>query len=150
MDLILLERIKGLGEIGETVKVKPGYGRNFLLPKAKALVATTANRAVFETRKAELMKASAAQLSAAQARGAKLAGVSVTVRALSSDEGRLYGSVGPGEISRALATRGLEVERSEIDLLDGPIRNTGTSKVQIRLHHDLVTEITVVVEAEKG
>ena len=105
MDLILLEKIKHLGDLGDVVKVKPGYGRNFLLPNGKALPATTANKEVFEARKAELVKKAADSVNAAKIRAGKLEGVTVTVRALASEEGKLYGSVGPGDIERAAKAR---------------------------------------------
>lgn len=150
MELILLERIKNLGDLGDTVKVKPGYGRNFLLPQGKALPATEANRKVFEERKAELLKKAEASLGAAKKRGEKIAGVSVTVKALAAEEGRLYGSVGPAEIAHAAVDRGIELHKSEIDLPGGPIRQTGTYPASVRLHGEVVVEITVVVEEAKG
>ena len=150
MELILLEKIKNLGDLGDTVKVKPGYGRNFLLPTGKALPATEANRAVFEQRKAELLKKAEAALSAAKQRAAKLNGVTLTVRALAAEEGRLYGSVGPSEIARAATARGFEVQKSEIDLPGGPIRVLGTYPAVIRLHSEVAVDVTVVVEEEKA
>lgn len=150
MELILLERIKNLGDLGDTVKVKPGYGRNYLLPTGKALAATEANRKVFEERKAELLKKAEGSLSAAKQRATKLTGLAVTVQALASDEGRLYGSVGPAEIARAAMARGVEIEKSEIDLPGGPIRQAGTYPASVRLHGEVVVEISVTVEQEKA
>ncbi len=150
MELILLEKVKNLGDLGDTVKVKSGYGRNFLLPKGKALAATGENRKVFEARKAELIKKAESSLNAAKMRAGKLSGLAVTVRALAADEGRLYGSVGPGEIARAVTDKGIDLHRSEIDLPGGPIRLIGTYPAVVRLHSELSVEITVVVEEEKA
>jgi large subunit ribosomal protein L9 len=150
MDLILLEKVKNLGDLGDTVKVRPGYGRNYLLPKGKALAATPDNLKVFETRKAELIKKAEDSLSAARMRAQKLAGAVVTVRALAAEEGRLYGSVGPAEIARAASTGGFDVHKSEIDLPNGPIRVIGTYQAVARLHSEVTADITVVVEEEKG
>jgi large subunit ribosomal protein L9 len=150
MELILLERVKNLGDLGDVVKVKSGYGRNFLLPQGKALTATASNKEVFETRKAELMKKSAESLNAAKLRAEKIGGKKVTVKALAADEGKLYGSVGPAEIARAAELAGLDIEKSEIDLPEGPIRMTGTYTVAVRLHSEVETSLDVVVEEEKG
>ena len=150
MELILLERIKNLGDLGDTVKVKPGYGRNYLLPKGMALPATEANRKTFEERKAELIKKSQDSLNAARLRAAKFEGVSVTVRALAGEEGRLYGSVGPAEIAHAAEAAGLEVHRNEIDLPEGAIRVTGSYVAQVRLHTELEVSFAVLVEEEKA
>lgn len=150
MELILLEKVTNLGDLGDIVKVKSGYGRNFLLPKGKALTATAANKEVFETRKAELVKKYAESLNAAKIRAEKLAGKHVTVKALAADEGRLYGSVGPAEIERAAAAAGLDVQKSEIDLPEGPIRVVGTYTVPVRLHSEVESSLIVVVEEAKG
>ena len=150
MEVILLERIKKLGDLGDTVKVKPGYGRNFLLPQGKALPATEANRKVFEARKADLIKKAGDSLNAAKARAEKLAGKSVVVKARAADEGKLYGSVGPADIVRAAAAQGVDVEKSEIDLVSGAIRQTGSYDVVVRLHTEVETSLTVVVEEEKA
>ncbi len=150
MDLILLEKIKHLGDLGDIVKVKPGYGRNFLLPNGKALPATTANKAVFEARKAELVKKAGDSVNAAKARAAKLEGATVTVRMLASEEGKLYGSVGPAEIERSAQLQKLDLDKSEINLLSGPIRLAGEHKVLVRLHSEVEVELTVKVEKEKA
>ncbi len=150
MELILLEKVKNLGELGDTVKVRPGYGRNYLLPKGKALPATEANRKVFEERKAELLKKAEASLGSAKIRAEKIRGLTLTVKALVADEGRLYGSVGPIEIARAAAAKGVDLERSEIDLPNGPIRVIGTYTAVARLHSELSVEFTVTVEEEKA
>ena len=149
MKVNLLEKIKKLGDLGDEVKVKPGFGRNFLLPQGKALPATESNRKVFEARKAELIKKSGDSLNAAKARAEKIAGKTITVKALSGDEGKLYGSVGPHEIVRAAAAVGLEIKKSEIDMVSGPIRQTGSYDIGVRLHTEVETALKVVVEAEK-
>ena len=150
MEVILLERVKKLGDLGDTVKVKPGYGRNFLLPQGKALPATDKNRKVFEERKAELIKKAGDSLNAAKARAEKLAGKTVTVKARSAEEGKLYGSVGPADIVRAAAEQGIEIEKSQIDLVSGAIRQTGSYDIAVRLHTEVETSLTVVVVEEKA
>lgn len=150
MELILLEKVKNLGDLGDTVKVKSGYGRNFLLPQGKALPATEANRKVFEERKAELVKKASDSLNAAKARAEKLAGAVVKVKALAADEGKLYGSVGPGDIARAAEEQGLDLRKSEIDMPEGVIRLIGTYSVVARLHTEAEVAITVVIEEEKA
>jgi large subunit ribosomal protein L9 len=150
MELILLEKVKNLGDLGDTVKVKSGYGRNFLLPQGKALTATQANRKVFEQRKTDLLKKATDSLNAAKMRAEKLAGVVVKVKALAAEEGKLYGSVGPNEIVRAAEAQGLDLRKSEIDMPDGVFRLIGTYNVVVRLHTEVETSITIVVEEEKG
>ena len=150
MDLILLEKIKHLGDLGDIVKVKPGYGRNFLMPKGKALPATKANKEVFEVRKAELVKKANDSVAAAKIRAAKLQGMTFVVRMLASEEGKLYGSVGPTEIERAAAGQKVDLDKSEINLLSGPIRNVGDFKVVARVHSEVEVELTVRVEREKA
>jgi large subunit ribosomal protein L9 len=150
MDVILLEKIKSLGDLGDTVKVKSGFGRNFLLPQGKALPATDENRKVFEARKAELIRKSQDSLNAAKLRAEKLAGVTVSIRALASDEGKLYGSVGPAEIVEAAAALGIDLHRNEIDMISGPIRTTGTHTVAVQLHSEVETSLSVIVEEQKA
>lgn len=149
MEVILLEKIKKLGDLGDTVKVKPGFGRNFLLPKGKALPATDANRKVFETRKAELMKKSSDSLNAAKMRAEKIAGKTVTLKVLAAEEGKLYGSVGPAEIVTAAAAMGIELKKSELDMISGPIRQLGSYDIGVRLHTEVETSFTVVVAEDK-
>lgn len=150
MNVILLEKIKKLGDLGDTVKVKPGFGRNYLLPLGKALPATEANRQVFEARKADLIKKSTDSLNAAKLRAEKIAGKTVTLSALASEEGKLYGSIGPAEIVDAAAKLGIEIAKGEIDLLSGPIRQIGSFDIGVHLHHDVETSFTVVVEEAKA
>src|SRR5882724_38133 len=146
MEVILLEKVKNLGDLGDKVKVKSGYGRNFLLPQGKALPATEANRKVYEERKAELLKKSSESLNAAKIRAEQVAGKTVKVKALAAEEGKLYGSVGPADIVRAAAEAGLELRKSEIDMVTGPIRQTGSYTVALRLHTEVETSLTVIVE----
>ncbi|MDE0854998.1 MAG: 50S ribosomal protein L9 [Nevskia sp.] len=150
MELILLQKVKNLGDLGDTVKVKSGYGRNYLLPQGKALSATEANRKVFEERKAELVKKAADSLNAAKLRAEKLAGAVIKVRALAAEEGKLYGSVGPNDIARAAEAQKLDLKKSEIDMPDGAIRLIGTYQVVARLHGEVEVALTVVVEEEKA
>lgn len=150
MDVILLEKVKNLGDLGDTVKVKAGYGRNFLLPQGKALPATPANVKVFEARKAELVAKSQDSLNAARIRAEQFNGKTVTLKALTAEEGKLYGSVGPSDVVRAAVAAGLDVKRSEIDMPSGPIRQTGSYPVTVRLHTEVEAQFTVVVEEEKA
>lgn len=149
MQVILLEKIKRLGDLGDEVKVKPGFGRNFLLPQGKALPATDANRKVFEARKAELIKKAGDSLNAAKARADKINGKTVTIKTLSSEEGKLYGSVGPGDVVRAAEAQGIDVKKSELDLA-APIRQIGTYEIAVRLHTEVEASLKVVVETEKA
>ena len=144
MQVILLEDMNKLGKMGETVKVKSGFGRNFLLPQGKAIVANKENLAVFEDRRAELEKNASVVLAEAQKRAVSLDKqiVKMTVRA--SDEGKLYGSLGPRSIADACAEQGLNITKSEVDMPEGPIRNVGEYTVIARLHNDVKVEFQVV------
>ena len=149
MEVILLEKIGKLGNIGDVANVKSGYGRNYLIPQGKALFATKANLEEFETRRADLEAAAANKMEKAQIRAAKLAEIaSVTITANASDEGKLFGSVGTREIEEAVNNAGGEISKSEINMPEGAIRNVGESTVEIQLHTDVTQAITVVVEAE--
>src|SRR5690349_12541705 len=150
MEVILLEKVKNLGDLGDTVKVKSGYGRNFLLPQGKALPATASNRKVFEERKAELVKKSQDSLAGAKMRAEKLSGKTITVKALTAEEGKLYGSVAHADIVRAAAAAGLELKKSEIDMPNGAIRQIGSYPITLRLHTEVEAAVTVVVEEEKA
>ena len=147
MELILLEKVKNLGNLGDKVRVKPGYGRNYLVPQGKAAPATAANLADFEKRRADLETKHAATLAAAEARRAALDGQEVTLRVNASPEGKLYGSVGPREIAEALSARGLKVEKSEVIMADGPIRAVGEAAVSLALHADVSVSVKVIVQA---
>ncbi len=150
MNVILLEKIKKLGDLGDTVKVKPGFGRNYLLPQGKALPAIASNVKVFEARKAELVKKASDSINAAKIRADKLAGKTVRVKVLASEEGKLYGSVGPAEIVAAAEALGLDVGKHEIDMVSGPIRAIGSYAVAVRLHTEVETSLTVLVEEDRA
>ena len=148
MDVILLEKIENLGNIGDQVKVRSGYGRNFLLPKGKATLATPENIAIFEARRAELEAKQAEELSAAEARRAKLDGLSLTMTARAGTEGKLFGSLGTIDIAEACTEAGVEVQRSEVRLPDGPLRVLGEHSVEIHLHTDVNVALSITVVAE--
>ncbi|MBC7982707.1 MAG: 50S ribosomal protein L9 [Candidatus Obscuribacterales bacterium] len=149
MEVILLQKVANLGNIGDLVKVKSGYGRNFLLPKGKATVATKDNVAKFEARRAELEQKANQELAAAQARGAKLAGFKITVAAKAGSEGKLFGSIGTSDIAEACTRAGFKVERAEVDLHGGLIRSVGEHVVRLNLHTDVIVDLTVTVVAEE-
>ena len=148
MQVILLEKVGNLGSLGDVVKVKDGFGRNFLIPQGKAKRATEANKAEFAARRAELEKQQAAILAAAQARGEKLAGFVVAISQKAGVDGRLFGSVTNGDIAEALAAQGHEVVKSLVRLPNGPLKTVGDHAVSVALHHDVVVDITVSVSAE--
>lgn len=149
MQLILLQKVINLGNLGDKVDVKPGYGRNYLVPQGKAVPATAANLAEFEAKRADYEAKAQANLDAASARQAKLADASVTVAANASTEGKLFGSVGPREIAEALTKQlGVEVNKSEVVMGEGPLRHTGEFEVLVHLHADIDTTVKVVVVPE--
>ena len=148
MELILLEKVQKLGDLGDKVNVKPGYGRNYLVPQGKAIPATASNIAEFETRRAELEKTAMAKLSSAGDRLKALDGIEISLTANASEEGKLYGSIGPREIADAVEKLGPKLEKSEVIMGEGPIRYTGEHEVLVHLHADVETTIKVVVEAE--
>ena len=148
MDVILLEKVENLGGLGEKVSVKPGFGRNFLIPTGKAVAATKANVAEFEARRAELEKQAAAELAAAEARKAKLDEVSVTITRKAGDEGRLFGSVGTADITDAVVATGMELSKKEVRLPNGPIHTTGEFDVELHLHTDVDATIKVIIAPE--
>ena len=148
MDVILLERVAKLGHMGEVVKVKDGYARNFLIPQRMAKRATPAAMAEFEARRAEYEAKAQSQLDEAQQRLAKLEGASVTIYANASTEGKLYGSVGPREIADALTKAVTPVNKSEVVLGEGAFRNTGEFEVVVHLHADAETTVKVIIEGE--
>ncbi len=147
MNVILLEKVRNLGQLGETVRVRPGYGRNFLIPQGKAVPATEENVRLFEERRAELERKAQAAVDAAKARAGKLEGVVLTLVRQAGDEGKLFGSVGSHDIVDALVAMEIEVDRKEIDMPEGPIRNTGEFEVVINLHPEVEQSIQVVVTA---
>ena len=148
MELILLEKVQKLGDLGDKVNVKPGYGRNYLMPLGKAVPATTKNVAEFEQRRAELEKMASDKLVSATGRSKLLADVEVTIPAHASEEGKLYGSIGPREIADAVTALGEEILKSEIVMGEGPIRFVGEHDVLIHLHADIETQIKVIVNPE--
>lgn len=148
MQVILLQRVVNLGKLGETVDVKAGYGRNYLIPQGKALPATEANIAKFEARRAELEALEAEALAAANKRAEALTDVNVIMRAKSGDEGKLFGSIGARDIADALTKSGLEVDRSEVKMPEGAFRQVGEYKVTIQLHHDISADILVTILSE--
>ena len=149
MELILLQKVRKLGDLGDKVSVKPGYGRNFLIPQGKAVRVNAANLAAFEQRRAEYEAKASNMLSEAEARKAKLADVSVTIEAHASPEGKLYGSVGPRDIAEALQAVGHDIHKGEVILGEGPLRNVGEFEVAIHLHADVQTSVKVIVVGEK-
>ncbi|WP_111497372.1 MULTISPECIES: 50S ribosomal protein L9 [Marinobacter] len=148
MEVILLEKVANLGSLGDKVKVKAGYGRNFLLPFGKAVPATETNIKEFEARRAELEKAANERLAAAQARAEKLEGQSFTIASKAGDEGKLFGSIGVRDIADAVSTGGTEVEKSEVRMPEGPIRAIGEFDIELQLHTDVTVEVKVAVVAE--
>lgn len=150
MQVILLEAVENLGKLGDTVKVKPGYARNYLLPQGKAMPATKENLAEVEAHRAELERQEAEALAAAKARAEQLEGREVTVVRKAGDEGKLFGSVGPADIAEALSAEGVEVERQEIRLPADTIRQTGEYSIGVHLHVDVETTITLHVVADEG
>jgi large subunit ribosomal protein L9 len=149
MDVILLEKIDNLGGLGDRVTVRPGYARNFLIPRGKAKYATAENIAEFEAQRAELEQAAAELLTAAEARKEKIDGTEVTITANAGSEGKLFGSVGPSDIARALAAVGAEVEKREVRMPEGPIRQAGEFEIGIHLHTDVNAIVKVIVVAEE-
>jgi large subunit ribosomal protein L9 len=150
MQVILMERVVNLGNLGEVVKVKDGYARNFLLPKGKAKRATANNLAEFEKRRHELEAAQNAALAAAQAKGAKLEGMALTVRQKAGVDGRLFGSVTNIDIVDALIAQGHEVERAMVRLPQGPLKMIGEYDISVALHSDVVVQIKVTVQGESA
>ncbi len=148
MEVILLSKVENLGNLGDVVKVRNGYARNFLIPYGKAKAATKANVAEFEARRAELEKAAAEALAAAQARAAQLEGVSVTIAGKAGTEGKLFGSIGTAEIADALTVAGHAVEKREVRLPTGPLRAVGEYDIELHLHTDVNTTVKVNVIAE--
>jgi large subunit ribosomal protein L9 len=145
MEVILLEKVDNLGNIGDLVKVRAGYGRNFLLPKGKATLATPDNVAAFEARRAELENREAGELVAATERAAQLESLNLTLTANAGAEGKLFGSIGTIDIVEACSEAGVPVQRSEVRLPDGPVRTTGEHEIEIHLHTDVNVKITITV-----
>jgi len=148
MKLILLQKVTNLGNLGDLVDVKPGYGRNFLVPSGRAVPATKANIADFEARRAEYEAKAKASHTGAQARADKFEGASVTIGAHASNEGKLYGSVGPREIAQAFTAAGLALNKSEVILGEGAFRAVGEYEVTIKLHADIQATVKVIIQAD--
>lgn len=148
MEIILLEKVANLGVLGDRVKVKPGYARNFLIPKGKATIATAANLARFEARRAELERTAAESLAQARARAEQLAELIVTLSVKTGSEGRLFGSVGAADIADAVSAAGIELQKLEVRLPTGSIRQIGEYDVDLHLHNEVKTQIRVNIVAE--
>jgi large subunit ribosomal protein L9 len=148
MQVILLEKVVNVGNLGDVVKVKDGYARNFLIPQKMARRATQAAVAEFEVKRAELEKAAAEKLAAAQAQGDKLNGMTVTVAQKAGVDGRLFGSVTNFDIAEALTKQGFAVEKAQVRMPTGPLKTTGEHPVSVALHTDVVVEITIAVVGE--
>ena len=150
MEVILFEKIDRLGNIGDLVNVKAGFARNFLLPQGKAKVATEENKAEIEARRAELEKQAAETLAAAQARGEKISDLTVTITAKSGTEGKLFGSIGNTDIAAAITEAGVEVEKREVRLPEGPIRQAGEYEITLHLHADVNTVASIVIVGDES
>lgn len=148
MEIILLEKVANLGVLGDRVKVKPGYARNYLIPKGKATAATPANLARFEARRAELERIAAESLAMAKTRAAQLAELIVTLSVKTGSEGRLFGSVGAADIANAVSAAGIELQKHEVRLPAGSIRQIGEYDVDLHLHSEVKTQIRVNIIAE--
>jgi large subunit ribosomal protein L9 len=148
MQIILLEKVVNVGNLGDVVKVKDGYARNFLIPQRMARRATASAVAEFEVKRAELEKAAAAKLAASQAQGDKLGGMTITIAQKAGVDGRLFGSVTNFDIAEALTKQGFAVEKAQVRMPTGPLKTTGDHAVAVALHTDVVVEITIAVVGE--
>lgn len=148
MQIILLDKVQNVGALGDIVKVKDGYARNFLIPTGRARRATAANKAEFEAKRAELEKAAAAKLAESQAQGEKLGGTTIKLTQKAGVDGRLFGSVTNSDIAEELGKQGYKVAKSQVRLPNGPIKVVGDSTVSVALHTDVVVDITVTVYGE--
>lgn len=148
MQIILLEKVINVGNLGDVVKVKDGYARNFLIPQKMARRATASAVAEFEVKRAELEKAAAAKLSASQAEGEKLGGMTISIAQKAGVDGRLFGSVTNFDVAEALSKQGFAVEKSQVRMPNGPLKTTGEHAVAVALHTDVVVDITVAVTGE--
>ena len=149
MQVILLDKIVHLGNVGEQVNVKSGFARNFLIPQGKAVMATKANIEYFETRRAELEAKAAAALAEAQARAAQLSALgSVTIASKAGDEGRLFGSITTRDVAEAVVKAGVEIVKSEVRMPTGPIRTLGDHEVKFQLHGEVFATLNVIIVAE--
>lgn len=149
MQVILLEKVRNLGNLGDKVNVKPGYGRNYLIPQNKAVFATEKNVVLFNERRAELEKKAQAAFATAEQRAAKFNDISITICAQASDEGKLYGSVGVNEIQEALLAKSMEVTKREIVMPEGSLHSVGQYIVEIHVHSDVIANLQVEIVAAK-
>lgn len=149
MEVILLEKVRNLGGLGDKVNVKSGYGRNYLIPQNKAVFATTKSIEQFEQRRAELEKKAQQTLGAAEQRAAKLNDITLVIAAMASDEGKLYGSVGVNEIKDALVAKEIEIVKREIVMPEGPLHSVGNYVIEIHVHSDVIAHLQVEVVASK-
>ncbi|HEY9135191.1 MAG TPA: 50S ribosomal protein L9 [Pseudomonadales bacterium] len=148
MDVILLEKSRNLGNLGDKVSVKAGYGRNFLIPQGKAIPANKANLEEFEKRRAELEKKAQEELAIAQGRVEQLQQLKVSIASRSGNEGKLFGSIGTSDLAKAMTEAGVETKKSEVRLPEGAIRNIGEYEVMVQVHTDLIATVQVSVVAE--
>lgn len=149
MEVILLEKVRNLGNLGDKVDVKSGYGRNYLIPQNKAVFATDKNIERFEERRAELEKKAQQSLASAEQRAAKLNDTTVVIAAMASDEGKLYGSVGANEIKDALVAKSFEVSKREIVMPEGPLHSVGEYVVEVHVHSDVIAKLQVQIVSAK-
>ena len=149
MEVILLEKIDSLGGLGDKVRVRPGYARNYLLPQGKAKFATPENVAEFEARRAELERAAAEAVTAAETRRESLTGMVIEITAKAGGEGKLFGSIGAADIAEAVTVRGVDVEKREVRLPEGPLRQAGEYEIQLHLHADVDADIRIIVIGEE-
>ncbi len=147
MQVILLDKVTNLGDLGDQVNVRPGYGRNFLIPNGKAVMATPDNKAHFDARRAELEKAAADVLATAEARAEKINGTTVEIASKAGDEGKLFGSVGTVDIAEAVSAAGTEVAKQEVRLPEGALRHLGEFDVELQLHTDVSATVKVQIVA---
>lgn len=148
MEVILLQKVDNLGNLGDKVKVRAGYGRNYLVPTGKAKPATPENIKEFEARRAELEQAAREALQAAESRKAQLEGLEVTITAKAGEEGKLFGSIGTADIAEAVTKAGVAVERQEVRLPTGPLRSVGEYEIELHLHSDVDATVKVVIAGE--
>lgn len=148
MEVILLEKVSNLGDLGDKVSVKPGYGRNFLIPQNKAVPASAENLKVFEGKKADLKLVAEDKLKAAQTRAESINNLKISLTAQAGEEGKLFGSIGVRDITEAVISQGVELEKSEVRMPDGPIRELGEFEVDIHLHTEVSASLKIEVTAE--
>ena len=149
MEVILLEKVRNLGNLGDKVQVKSGYGRNYLIPQNKAVFATAKNIVQFEQRRSELEAKALQSLSTAEQRAAKLGDITLVISALASDEGKLYGSVGVNEIKDALVERSIDISKREIVMPEGPLHSVGNFVVEVHVHSDVIAHLQLEIVASK-